>query len=103
MGVRHFAFKGEPFSLTSSDPAIFYRSRQHWLAESFLEYALESQGPFALLTGEVGCGKSLLVSRLMSKLGDDVTVGLISRSLRGLPSIQPLVAHALDVGRDDDS
>ncbi len=99
MVERHFAFKGEPFSLTSSDPAIFYRSRQHWLAESFLEYALESQGQFALLTGEVGCGKSLLVSRLMSKLGDDVTVGLINRSYRGLSSIQPLVAQALNAGQ----
>jgi general secretion pathway protein A len=96
MDERHFGFTTDPFSL-ASDPTIFYRSRQHWMAESFLEYAMESQGVISLLTGDVGCGKSLLVSRLLNKLGDTVTIGLINRPHGRLQWIHDLVASSLGI------
>jgi general secretion pathway protein A len=91
-----FGFTSDPFSLTA-DSTIFYRSRQHALAEKFLEYALESRGPFALLTGEVGCGKSLLVSRLLGKLGDDVTVVLVNRPYSQLDSLRGILTRTLGI------
>jgi general secretion pathway protein A len=96
MNERHFGLAADPFSLTS-DPEVFYRSSQHTTAERVLEYALESGAAFSLLTGEIGCGKSLLVSRLLSRLGDSVMTGLISHPHIRLTSIYRLVASALDI------
>lgn len=99
MNERHLGLKADPFSL-ASDPEVFYRSTQHVMAESVLEYALESRTAFCLLTGGIGCGKSLLVSRLLGKLGDDVLVARINHPHTRLTSIYPLLACALDIECD---
>jgi general secretion pathway protein A len=96
MDERHFRFTTEPFSLTL-DSAFFFRSRQHLMAETVLEYALESGAAFCLLSGEIGCGKSLLASRLLSKLGDGIRVGLINHTHGRLRSIHGSVAFALGI------
>lgn len=48
MYERHFGFKSKPFSLTP-DPSFLFRSRQHAMAMTMLEYGLESQAAFSLL------------------------------------------------------
>jgi general secretion pathway protein A len=50
MYERHFGFTVKPFAQTP-DPAFLYASRQHAMALTMLEYGLESQAPFSLLTG----------------------------------------------------
>ena len=75
MYEKHFGFKIKPFALTP-DPSFLYRSRQHAMAMTLLEYGLESQAAFSLLTGDVGSGKTTLVRHLLRGLGDRVAVGL---------------------------
>ena len=58
MYERHFGFKVKPFSLTP-DPAFLFASRQHVKAMTMLEYGLEAQAAFCLLTGDIGSGKNL--------------------------------------------
>jgi type II secretory pathway predicted ATPase ExeA len=96
MDESRYGSKPDPFPLTL-DPEVFYPSRQHVMAESVLEYAMESQAPFCLLSGDIGCGKSLLVSRLLSKLGDGVKVGLINHTHGRMQSIHGLVAFAFGI------
>jgi type II secretory pathway predicted ATPase ExeA len=100
MDDHRFGFGTQPFSETS-DPAIFFPSDQHEKAEAVLRYALESQAAFCLLTGEIGCGKTLLVHRLLSKLGDDVWVGLINQTHTRLQSIAGPAASALGIALND--
>lgn len=68
-----------PFSLLP-DPSFLYLGQQHGTAYSLLEYALLSQAGFAVVTGEVGCGKTTLIRHLLCSIGDTVTVGLITNT-----------------------
>jgi len=102
MYERHFGFKTKPFALTP-DPAFLYPSRQHSMALTMLEYGLESQAAFSLLTGDIGSGKTTLVRRLLRGLGDQVTVGLISNTHERFRSIHGWALSALGVAPTDDS
>jgi general secretion pathway protein A len=99
---RHFGFRKKPFSLTP-DPEFLYLSSHHSTAMTMLEYGLESQAPFSLLTGEIGSGKTTLLRRLLRKLGDQVMVGLISNTHANFESIVPWAVNALDIAADDSS
>jgi general secretion pathway protein A len=96
MYERHFGFKAKPFSLTP-DPAFFYPSRQHAMALTMLEYGLESQAAFSLLTGDIGSGKTTLVRRLLRGLGDQVAVGLISNTHARFQSIHGWALSSLGI------
>jgi len=102
MYERHFGFKSRPFALTP-DPAFLYLSRQHAMAMTMLEYGLESQAAFSLLTGDIGSGKTTLVRRLLRGLGDQVTVGLISNTHERFQSIHGWAISALGIVPADDS
>jgi general secretion pathway protein A len=102
MYERHFGFRTKPFALTP-DPAFLYLSRQHSMAMTMLEYGLESQAAFSLLTGEIGSGKTTLVRRLLRGLGDQVAVGLISHTHGRFKSIHGWALSALGIVPSDDS
>jgi len=102
MYERHFGLKTKPFSLTP-DPSFLFPSRQHAMAMTMLEYGLESQAAFSLLTGEIGSGKTTLVRRLLRQLGDQVVVGLISNTHARFTSIHSWALSALNIEPADDS
>ena len=102
MYESHFRLSAKPFAM-NPDPAFLYRSRQHANALTMLEYAIEAQAPFCLLTGEIGSGKTTLVRHLLRMLGDQVTVGLVSNSHPRFRSIHPWALSALSIVPMDDS
>jgi len=102
MYERYFGFTAKPFALTP-DPAFLYPSRQHAKALSMLEYGLESQAAFSLLTGDIGSGKTTLVRRLLRGLGDQVVVGLISNTHERFLSIHGWALSVLGIVPSDDS
>ena len=96
MYERHFGFKSKPFALTP-DPAFLYPSRQHMMALTMLQYALESQAAFSLLTGDIGSGKTTLVRKILRHLDDEVTVGLITNTHGRFNSVYDWALSALNV------
>jgi general secretion pathway protein A len=102
MYERHFRFKTKPFAM-SPDPTFLYASRQHAGALTMLEYAIESQALFSLLTGEIGSGKTTVVRQLIKTLDDRMTVGLISNAHERFQSIIPWALSALGVATADKS
>jgi type II secretory pathway predicted ATPase ExeA len=98
MYERFFNFKSKPFAL-NPDPTFLYPSRQHAAALTMLEYGIESQASFCLLTGEIGSGKTTVVRQLIRMLGKDFTVGLISNTHERFDSILPWGLSALGVRR----
>jgi type II secretory pathway predicted ATPase ExeA len=79
MYEHHFGFSAKPFALTP-DPAFLYPSRQHAMALSMLEYALESHAAFALLTGDIGSGKTTLVRKFLRQIDNRVAIGLVTNT-----------------------
>jgi type II secretory pathway predicted ATPase ExeA len=88
-----FGFREKPFALTP-DPAFLYRSRHHNYGLLALEYGLVSKAGFVLLTGEIGSGKTLLIRKLLSGLGQDYSVGLISNTNRSFGSLMEWICLA---------
>ncbi|MEJ0005130.1 MAG: AAA family ATPase [Steroidobacteraceae bacterium] len=102
MYERHFGFTAKPFALTP-DPAFLYPSRQHAMALTMLEYGLESQAAFSLLTGDIGSGKTTLVRKLLRQLGDHVAVGLVTNTHGRFRSVYGWAMAALNVQSGADS
>jgi type II secretory pathway predicted ATPase ExeA len=96
MYERFYGLRERPFSLLP-DPSFLFVGRQHGHALALLEYALAHGSGFALVTGEVGSGKTTLIRHTLGKLDDGVTVGLIHNTHRGMTSLLPWVANSLGV------
>ncbi|HHH40167.1 MAG TPA: general secretion pathway protein [Sedimenticola sp.] len=79
MYEQFYGFEERPFSLLP-DPAFLYLGKKHRLAYSMLEYSLMNQAGFTVITGEVGSGKTTLMRHLLTTVGPDLTVGLISNT-----------------------
>lgn len=70
-----FGFRDKPFGKTPN-PAYLYESPQHREALARLEYAVEEK-ELAVLTGEIGSGKTTLSRALIDRLGESRPVVLI--------------------------
>ncbi len=75
MFEEHFGFTTKPFGKTP-DPAFLYESDQYKEALARLEYAVDEK-ELALLTGDVGSGKTTLSRALIDRLGDSRPVVLL--------------------------
>src|SRR3990167_5642713 len=93
MYEKHFNLRCKPFSL-SPDPAFLFLGRRHAQAYAMLEYAVHEQVGFAVITCEVGAGKTTLVRKLLSDMDDADQVGLVSHTHENLKSIIPAVLDA---------
>jgi type II secretory pathway predicted ATPase ExeA len=102
MYERHFGLSAKPFALTP-DPAFIYASRQHAMAMTLLEYGMESQAGFILLTGDIGSGKTTVMRNLLLRLGDQVAVGVVSNTHSRFKSIHGWALSALGIAPYDDS
>jgi general secretion pathway protein A len=64
---KYYGLTGRPFQLTP-DPLFYFESTTHRKALSYLGYGLAQGEGFIVITGEVGAGKSTLVSHLMQSV-----------------------------------
>ncbi len=64
---KFYGLTGRPFQLTP-DPQYYFESTTHRKALSYLGYGLAQGEGFIVITGEVGAGKSTLVSHLMQSV-----------------------------------
>ena len=74
-----YGFREKPFSLLP-DPAFLYFSKKHRMAFAMLEYGLENQAGFTVISGGIGTGKTTLIRHLLNQMQHDTTVGLISNT-----------------------
>lgn len=68
-----------PFANTPNS-RFFFETEQHREALAKLEYVVRNRRGFALVTGEVGSGKTTLTRTLLRKLGSDVRACLINNT-----------------------
>jgi len=87
-----FSLSELPFSI-SPDPKYLFMSERHKEALSHLTYGLGEVGGFALLTGEVGTGKTTISRCLMEQLPENTQAAFI---LNPTLSSQELLATLCD-------
>ena len=90
----------KPFTL-SPDPSFLFLGKGHRRALNILEYGVESDSGITVVSGEVGTGKTTLIRSLMSELGDEYTIGLITNTQRDFGSLLKWVLMAYDVETDE--
>ena len=91
-----FGLSERPFTLLP-DPSFLYWSPQHQRAFAVLEFGIMSRAPITLITGEVGAGKTTLLQELIGRMGNNVTVGLVSNAQGGRGELLQWVLNALAV------
>jgi general secretion pathway protein A len=74
MYEEFYNLKAKPFRL-SPDPRFFYSSRGHKRALAYLRYGIRQGEGFIIITGDVGTGKTLLVSTLFQLLPKENIIG----------------------------
>ena len=94
--IDSFGFSERPFTLLP-DPDFLYWSRGHSRAYAVLEYGIATCSPLTVVTGEVGAGKTTLVQHLLTNLGDEIRVGLISNAQGDRDDLLRWVLNALNI------
>lgn len=79
MYLDHFALRRHPFRLTP-DADFLYLSPAHARAKACVEQASCKRGAVVLLTGETGCGKSILINRIMAEMPPTVSVARLTQT-----------------------
>lgn len=88
-----YGFREKPFTL-NPDPAFLYMAPPHRRALTMLEYALASDAPFCLISGEVGSGKTTLLRHLLGNLSKSYTVGLLNNPSGNFGPMLPWISNA---------
>jgi general secretion pathway protein A len=79
MYEEFYGLKEKTFNL-NPDPDYFYLSSVHENALNHLEYTIAANKGFAVVTGEVGSGKTTLINYLLYHLQLDIHIGLINNT-----------------------
>lgn len=82
MYEEFFGLKEKPFSI-QPDPTFLYWGRSHRLAYAMLEYGVLNHAGISVISGEVGCGKTTLIHRLLDQLSGTHSVALLSNIQAG--------------------
>jgi general secretion pathway protein A len=100
MYEEFYHFTDKPFTL-SPDPSFLYLGKSHRRAMNILEYGVESDSGITVISGEVGTGKTTLVRNLLSQLGDDYTVGMITNTQKDFGNLLKWVLNSFGIDADE--
>ena len=91
----------KPFQL-NPDPNFYYASKQHRRAKAYLEYGVQRNEGFIVITGEIGAGKTTVVRGLLDGIDASkvVTANLVTTQLDAEDTLR-MVASAFGVRAKD--
>jgi type II secretory pathway predicted ATPase ExeA len=96
MYLEHFGLTAQPFRLTP-DSGFLFMSEPHSRAKAFMDYTVWNREGFVVITGEIGCGKTTLIQKLLSEL--DKSVVVVAKLLQTqLDEVEFLQAVLLEFG-----
>lgn len=102
MGIyeHYYNCRQEPFRL-NPDPSFLYLANSHREALAQLQYTVDTRRGFAVLTGEVGTGKSTLLRALLERVGDEVQTAYIFNPPRSLDELYGAIEAEWEVTLGD--
>lgn len=71
-----YKLEKNPFE-PAPDPEFLYLGPIHKKAISYLKYSLDKSVDFIQLTGEIGCGKTILILTLLKGFGQDISYAYV--------------------------
>lgn len=71
-----YGLKENPFSI-QPDPEYLFMGKRHSMAYAMLEYSIRNKAGFAVISGDIGCGKTTLIRKLLEDLGENTCIGLV--------------------------
>jgi general secretion pathway protein A len=96
MYLEHFGLSAQPFRLTP-DIGFLFMSEAHRRAKAYMDYTVWNRESFVVVTGEIGCGKTTLVQKLISEL-DEKTVVVAKIFQTQLDEVEFLQAVLVEFG-----
>jgi general secretion pathway protein A len=103
MYLDHFGLKEKPFEITV-DPRFLYLSETHKEALAHLVYAVQEKKGFAVITGDVGTGKTTLVQTLLSRLDGNTRAAFIfNPKLENSQEFLHSICEELEIGGEGGS
>ncbi|MDH5765892.1 MAG: AAA family ATPase [Gammaproteobacteria bacterium] len=97
-----YGLKEKPFSMIP-DPEYLFLSAKHQRALTLLEYGMMNHASFSVICGDTGAGKTTLIRRLLSELGSDATVGLITNTHQSFGELLNWVLMAFGIDPENKS
>jgi type II secretory pathway predicted ATPase ExeA len=98
----YYGCRQEPFSL-SPDPGFLFAAAPHREALAQLRYLIQERKGFAVITGEVGTGKTMLLRAVMEDVGPKVQTGYVFNPPRTRQELYDAIADELGLQLDDRS
>jgi len=95
MYLEYFGLNDFPFRLTP-DTDFLFMSDAHSRAKAYMDYTVWNRDGFVVLTGEIGCGKTTLIQKLLSELDDNVLVAKVFQTQ--LDEVELLQAVLVEFG-----
>ena len=92
----YFGFSGSPFENTL-DQRFLFLGEEHQEVLAALLYFIETQKGFALVCGDVGTGKTMLINSLLEQLPETVTPVLIANPYVSSQELLLYLAYALGI------
>jgi general secretion pathway protein A len=101
MYLQHFGFKRAPFSL-ESDPDVFWPGGGPAAALAALQRTFTHGRAVAVLTGDPGTGKTLLLNRLRWMLAGGADIAAVPNPALGLSDLYRILFSELNMGSTPD-
>lgn len=86
MYLQYYGLKEKPFSLTP-DAKFLFLTKQYESALDILSYAVNERLGFAVLSGEVGTGKTTITREFLNRLDESVESALLVNPLLSIPEL----------------
>ncbi|MDD5135890.1 MAG: AAA family ATPase [Candidatus Omnitrophica bacterium] len=93
---KYYGFKSKPFNMTP-DSEFFFASSKHEEALNRLLLAISERNGFAVITGEIGSGKTTVCRTLLNKLDPSTKVALILNTNLGKKELLTTILEDLGI------
>ena len=102
MYLDFYGLREKPFN-TTPDPRFLFLTPSHREALAQLMYGVQEGTGFAVLTGEIGTGKTTLLQTLLQRMDPQTAVAMIVNPMLGFDGVLELILEDLGVGKGGDT